>query len=283
MPKPTYVNAEQAAAELGISQPTMLAKLAAGKILGARKVGARWQIHSPVRERLSKRGLQSRGTLAAQRRLEELERLNASAFEQVKLLVCDIEALPQHVRPASVDHIITDPPYDESIIALSATLARCAKALLRPGGSLLCMVGQFYLPDVLNQLRQHLVYQWELAYLTPGGQSPQIWPCEVNTFWKPLLWLTNGPYARAGHWRGDVVKSAVNDNDKRHHRWGQSESGMADLIAKFTTPGQTILDPFLGGGTTGIVAVSLGRQFIGSDIDPEAITTTRERLAKLHA
>jgi len=46
-------------------------------------------------------------------------------------------------------------------------------------------------------------------------------------------------------------------------------------------PGQTILDPFCGGGTTGVVALAMDRCFIGIDIDPEAIETTRRRIAEL--
>jgi len=40
------------------------------------------------------------------------------------------------------------------------------------------------------------------------------------------------------------------------------------LIGNMTLPGQTILDPFMGSGTTGVSAVKLGRQFIGIEIEP---------------
>ena len=53
-----------------------------------------------------------------------------------------------------------------------------------------------------------------------------------------------------------MAKSAVNDNDKRFHHWGQSESGMADIINRFSKPGDTILDPSMGGGTESGVGIA---------------------------
>lgn len=40
------------------------------------------------------------------------------------------------------------------------------------------------------------------------------------------------------------------------------------FLADFTAPGETILDPFTGGGTTGTAAVLMGRKFVGVEIDP---------------
>lgn len=188
----------------------------------------------------------------------------------------DISEMASKIKRPDV--IITDPPYPREYLHLYGVLAETAAAILSPGGSLLVMTGQSYLPEVIELMKPHLNYQWMLSYLTPGGQATQIFPRKVITFWKPVLWFTKGEYK--GDWIGDVIKSAVNDNDKRFHDWGQSESGMAELIEKFTDPGQTILDPFCGGGTTGVVAVRLNRRFIGIDIDPEAIRTTAERLSR---
>ncbi len=177
-----------------------------------------------------------------------------------------------------VDAIITDPPYPREYLHTFTDLAELASRSLKPGGSLVVMSGQSYLPEVIHRLESSgLTYQWTLAYLTPGGQATQLWARKVNTFWKPLLWFTNGEYD--GDWIGDVARSDVNDNDKNHHHWGQSESGMADVIRRFTSPGDLIVDPFLGGGTTGIVALQLGRRFIGADVEQEAIDATRRRLA----
>jgi len=138
------------------------------------------------------------------------------------------------------------------------------------------MTGQSYLPEILGMIGEHLQYQWTAAYLTPGGQAAQLWDRKVNTFWKPLLWYVKGQYN--GPWVGDVAKSDINDNDKRFHQWGQSESGAVDIINRFSREGDIILDPFVGGGAIGVVALALNRRFIGADIDIEAIRITKERL-----
>jgi len=199
--------------------------------------------------------------------------------DRYRLITSSVEALAAQVEHASIDWIITDPPYPKEYINVYGDLSMLAESVLKPGGSLLVMAGQSYLPEVIDQLSTSLRYHWALAYLTPGGQAPHLFDRKVNTFWKPVLWFTKGQYH--GATVGDVVKSAVNDNDKRFHHWGQSESGIAELIEKFTKPGDMILDPFVGGGSTAAVAVTLGRQFIGADISADAISMTKARLAEV--
>ena len=197
--------------------------------------------------------------------------------EHFRLIHGSMEKQMEVIEPGSIDIVITDPPYGRDALSVLKPLAKGAAHVLKPGGSLLVMIGQSYLPEVYDLLGDSpLTYQWTLSYLTPGGQAPQIWQRKVNTFWKPVLWYVNGEYK--GDWIGDVAKSEANDNDKRFHHWGQSESGMASLIEKFTYPGQLILDPFLGGGTTGLVALSMKRRFIGIDQDETAIATSDRRL-----
>lgn len=196
--------------------------------------------------------------------------------DSVRLLHGDFAELADALEVGSIDVIITDPPYPKEHLHLYELLAQQASRLLRAGGSLLAMAGQSYLPDIFNLMQPHLSYQWTVAYLTPGGQAPQIWQRKVNAFWKPVLWFVNGEYT--GKWVGDVAKSAVNDNDKRFDEWGQSESGMARLVERFTEPGDLILDPFCGAGTTGVVATALGRRFIGIDVDAQALAAVTARL-----
>ena len=174
------------------------------------------------------------------------------------------------------DWIITDPPYLQEFLPLYEKLGEVSAHVLKPGGSLLCMIGQSYLPAILAMLEKNITYHWTLVYLTPGGQAPQIFPRRVIPFWKPVLWFVNGKYT--GDWIGDVTKSNPNDNDKTHHDWGQSESGMRDLMCRFVKPNDTVLDPFMGAGTTGICALKLGATFTGYEIDQTAFESSVVRI-----
>lgn len=197
--------------------------------------------------------------------------------ERYRLIHGDITNAVNLIEPNSVDVIITDPPYPAEYVPLYEHLAILAAHALKDGGSLICMTGQSYLPDILNLMTPHISYHWTASYLTSGGQAVQLWQKNVNTFWKPVLWFVKGNYD--GKWVGDVSKS--NNNDKRFHHWGQSESGMADLVKRFSNENDLILDPFLGGGTTGVVATSLNRRFIGIDTDEQAIATSAARLQEV--
>src|SRR5262249_29182856 len=90
-------------------------------------------------------------------------------------------------------------------------------------------------------------------------------------FWKPVLLFGGTP-----RWSGDVIKS--NGGDKVFHQWGQSLSGMMNLLDALTEPGQLICDPFAGAGTTGVACKVLGRRFIGCDGDLEHGEAGRNRI-----
>ncbi len=186
-----------------------------------------------------------------------------------------IRELTADLDPDSVDVIITDPPYPREYLWTFGALAELGAKVLKPGGSILAMSGQTYLPDVIREMEAHLSYHWTIAYMTPGAHY-QAHHRNVLCAWKPVLWFVKGEYA--GSTRYDVAKSEARDKD--HHEWGQSESGFADLIEQFTDPGEVVLDPFVGGGTTGVVAVRLNRLFIGADLEAEAIATASVRLAE---
>jgi len=56
------------------------------------------------------------------------------------------------------------------------------------------------------------------------------------------------------------------------------EALIIDCIKAGCPPGGVVLDPFFGAGTTGVVARSLGRSYIGIELNPEYVKIAEERL-----
>lgn len=65
---------------------------------------------------------------------------------------------------------------------------------------------------------------------------------------------------------------------RSEHPCPRNLSHMRWLTENYTRPGETILDPFMGSGTTGLAARDLGREFVGIEKDEGYFALARARL-----
>ena len=56
---------------------------------------------------------------------------------------------------------------------------------------------------------------------------------------------------------------------------------MEHLITKFTDENNTILDPFMGSGTTGVACKNLNRDFMGIELDKEYFNIAKKRISSV--
>lgn len=174
---------------------------------------------------------------------------------------------------SDVDAIITDPPYPAEYLPLLGDLAVWADKVLGPDGVLAVLIGQTYLPQVYKLLDGYRPYRWTACYLTPGNGYVSH-PRRVQSNWKPLIVYGGGPRF------SDVITSEGSDaNAKTYHKWGQDYSAFHTVIERLTERGQTVVDPFMGSGTTLLAAHALGRHVIGCDIEDQSVAIARERVA----
>ena len=55
---------------------------------------------------------------------------------------------------------------------------------------------------------------------------------------------------------------------------------MKRLILRFTEPGDTVIDPFLGVGTTAVACLQTGRNIIGIEMNEDYLDTAKKRIAE---
>lgn len=72
-------------------------------------------------------------------------------------------------------------------------------------------------------------------------------------------------------------------NGKKAHSTQKPEALLYRVILATSDPGDVVLDPFFGSGTTGAVAKKLKRDFIGIEVEAKYVEVARERIASIPA
>lgn len=190
---------------------------------------------------------------------------------------------------ASVDHVITDPPYDER----THKGAR-AHAIDSTEFAVVTVDIDFDPTDpacVVNPCLR-VARRWAIAFCSfemVGGYAEAAKGAWVRT---GIYRRTNGAPqftgdrpAQAGEaiaimhrtkvrkrWNGHGKQGyweAAVEHEKNRHPTQKPLGLMKQLIEDFTEPGDLVLDPFCGHGTTGVAALLLGRRFVGMELQPK--------------
>jgi DNA modification methylase len=84
--------------------------------------------------------------------------------------------------------------------------------------------------------------------------------------------------------RGTVWPYAPSSSErnllKLRHPATMPDKLAADLILGFSEPGDLVLDPLMGSGTSMVMAARLGRRFVGMDVSARYVEIARQRMAR---
>jgi 16S rRNA G966 N2-methylase RsmD len=178
----------------------------------------------------------------------------------------------KHLKSESIDCIITDPPYAQ--MECYEKLGNIAKRVLKPSGFCCCYVGTLYLSQVLEILSTYLEYYWQVILLNTGSsgmnfKSQTLHGRKVDTAYKSILVFQKPPLKKVKSYFRDVLQGGGMEKDL--HPWQQAEDELIPLLDTFSTLGNTVLDLFMGSGTTGVVCLKSQRRFIGFDTDRQCV------------
>lgn len=187
----------------------------------------------------------------------------------------------------SIQLIFSDPPYLRQFLHCYEWLAKESARILRPGGFVLAMCGGSYINKIFRFFDDaDLDFYWKYENGMTGGNAGVVWKHSadgISTKHKPITVRSKSILAYSKGYAlsrtGTCGWYEGNGKDKVYHEWGQDVESARYYIDCFSAEGDLVLDPFLGGGTTFAACRLINRRFVGADVDPVALNTTRLRLA----
>ena len=200
--------------------------------------------------------------------------LDKFSFREYAMEDCRLgmERMPEN----SVDLVFTDPPYGKDTISLYADVAPLINRVLKPGGYAFVYASDYWFPLCFNPFQEHMDYFY-LFHLRGLKQTlKRAFPKKLMVCEKTLMCFVKKDFPPRDHeWCFNALDSEL---QRGKHKWQQSTDQAKYILEKFTQPGDTVLDPFLGSGTTLVACKELGRVGIGFENDPECEEIINERL-----
>ena len=119
------------------------------------------------------------------------------------------------------------------------------------------------------------------SVFTPSGAGRTAWGFQCT---HPILFYGKDPFLQDGlGGRPNSFRDEQPNLEKIDHPCPKPVAWMKWAAARSTRVGETILDPFMGSGTTGVACVKLGRKFIGIEIDEGYFDIACRRIEQAYA
>jgi site-specific DNA-methyltransferase (adenine-specific) len=210
------------------------------------------------------------------------------AVGSVRLFQCDCLEVYPYLQ--GVDAVITDPPYGAKEKTDRAS-RRSSQPTKGSGKSRLLkwspIIGDDQPFDPSLWLMWDRCVMWGANYKLPPSRRWLVWDKREGTTPDDnadveLAWCSVDGVARmhAQLWRGLCMRGEENAT-QRLHPAQKPVALMAWCMEQAKVPvGATVIDPYMGSGTTGIACLRTGRKFIGIEKDPEHFATAVERLRR---
>jgi DNA modification methylase len=200
---------------------------------------------------------------------------------EIKLICGDCLEVMKKIPDKSIDLVLTDPPYnvkkdflndDLSVAEFTDFIRRFTIESLRVSKLLLFFTGSKYLPAVMGGVSQYIdlcyfykPYANNKGIITDWNHCDLVIACGEKPIKKPK----NNFY--------QYLKFPTTDG--KPHPCPKPVEIMKKFIVDFSEEGDTILDPFLGSGTTAVACKELNRNCIGIEISKEYFENAQKRLA----
>ena len=229
--------------------------------------------------------------------------MNGDALKNMDLLI---------KKGVKVDAIITDPPlnivekigdnihlFAQSAKQKNATITKESMSfdvgfdqiawlsripkLLKQGGNLIIFNDWENMGDIAKELRAQKIKVKSLNHWQKNNPCPAEWKRRFVAGREYFLHCTKGgkntfnvDKLHKGCFTYPLTKKSEKSFGKHPNQ--KPLNLLTEMLEVLTNEGQTVLDPFMGSGSTGVVAKNLNRNFIGIELDPEFHDIAKKRI-----
>lgn len=209
----------------------------------------------------------------------------------------------KNIPDGSVDLIATDPPYNIARDNNFTTMGRAGidfgewdkgfdqikwleetTRVISKNGSIVIFNAWKNLGDISRKLESldfvvKDLIRWKKTNPMPRNRDRRYitdYECAIWAVRKNSKWTFNR--LSESYQRPEFIYSVTPRSEKVGHPTQKPVALMEDLIKIHSNEGQTILDPFMGSGTTAIACMNTGRNFIGFELDETYYEKSLERI-----
>lgn len=219
-----------------------------------------------------RRARQTRAELNRQREIPILTR-----HQDIEVRHGDFRSALDDLADGTVDLMFADPPYDDQWFneVGVASLGELATRLLKPSGTLALMYSNVENERAVVSMAAvaDLHYRGYVTWHTPGSNAYSN-SHRMQPTCRPIHLYRRDTIDR--FLATDYINAGAKEKDL--HEWQLPVKGVLRLVELLSQPGNLVVDPTLGSGTTAVACRQLGRRFVGCDYDKHAVITTRKRL-----
>jgi site-specific DNA-methyltransferase (adenine-specific) len=198
----------------------------------------------------------------------------------------------------SVDLCITDPAYESLEKHRAVGTTTRLKKSKASSNEWFPIFRNARFPALLRELYRVLTRNSHLYMFTDVDTMFVVKPIAEAAglkFWKPIIW-DKGRIGMGYHYRNRCERILFFEKGKRRladlsvadvlecspirggYPTEKPSQLMATLIRQSSSPGELVIDPFMGSGVAGAVARAMGRRFAGCDINESAVSGARVRI-----
>lgn len=205
---------------------------------------------------------------------------------EAKLIFGDCLEKIKEIPDNSIDAVITDPPYginylsgwykngnphgeiigdDKLLLPIDLLLSK-----VKEGGAVFSFYSQKK-PIIYDGIKNVLI--WVKNNWSAGDLEG-----DFGNQYEPIAFIPKGDFKLRSYRLSNVIHAARQPSEL--HPTQKPVEVMEYLIEASTRQGDTVLDPFMGSGTTGVAALRMNRNFIGIEIDETYFKIAKKRIGE---